>query len=458
MLRADDAPIYRRFHAALFDRARPVNAVQASLQKRGRSNVNGMEESIIPIPIPDAVTGGVDHLQIKKQPALGTYDIVAQLYEHMSRDRNCNQQCLATLVENGNRILQYAVHQDKRRTRKIDIQNLHGLERAIYCINRARQMVGASTSFIRNGKRVRAGRAMLYGRASFPLGVHVVGQRRPRISACSLMFEAYRLVRDYELNPAPPLVWSDDENEYFPNPDRIQQDIYYNFIMGYQRMVPNRLGIGRRARAVWMRHGFMDPNFIPSNQPEVHNAIDSLYVNVPTDSMYGPLWVYAYYHLQSSTMLPPVAPDPRNVQHGIPWYNHFRQAVYIQELAPSLKPQLYSTDAASALLDIHQHLPQAPIVEQNPNIRPADETFPPNVLVHPAAPIEPEIIVDGTNGQRAHFYPNTVPMDGINQGNRRTVHTLIHDSHDLAAAGFWSCRDAVLKLGQAPPPLPSSRI
>ena len=69
--------------------------------------------------------------------------------------------------------------------------------------------------------------------------------RQNKQSALWLLYMAYRLIRDVEMNPRPP-QGADGQ----PNPMRATEDSDYKMVMGTRRMLPNRLGLGPQAEAL----------------------------------------------------------------------------------------------------------------------------------------------------------------------------------------------------------------
>lgn len=439
------SPPPRRSDTSLLRAQRPVANVQLRSVSRGGGGIPKYTPAAhVSQDEPDVVVA-------ERYPNNGPVRMLQKLAKRMKDDPTCDQQCRRALRRNAREQFEQDVRtKDRRMTRKQNIDELQGLRRAVYCVNRARQMAGASFSFLQNNKRRQAGEAMLFGRVTFPLGVQQPNTRRkPRISACALMYEAYKLVREYETSPPPPLV--NVNADILPNPERIEQDMLYNMLVGCVRMTPNRLGIGPEARDVWMQHGFLDPNFAPTQNVDARNEAGAqLYGNVAGDALFGPVWVYAYYKsVEHSLHLPPLAPHP--VGMPVNYVDEFQNAPFLQQLVPGLQARDYETDAGRALIDIHIHMPQA--LNVLPVLVGGNASQPPPPLQHAVTAPEPEIQVPGTN-RTAVYYPQTVPVDGSNARDRvhvpldvvRSLNASEQKRLDFSSAGLWSCRDAVMKL------------
>jgi hypothetical protein len=263
------------------------------------------------------------------------------------------------------------------------------LERARFHLNQARRMYSAGRSKMELGLTGRADPARVLGPGeALQYRTDPTNRQRPhpeKQSALTHLWMAYRYVRDYEVNPSPPLLPQGNLNM-----ERVQDDILYKFIMGTQRMEPNRLGIGRRARQQWLEEdGRLDIHyfrpFSSAAAEEEEDAAEMLYGNVPADHPYGPE--------RSQMMLEW-------------WYRHHGTTPIDVHQVPTrdIGTLRQWTDMSRALMNIHQHFPpprfHAPAPSTNPTEKP-----PPTVFDAYMTPGEPYPVRDDNNGDRYDGWP-----------------------------------------------------
>jgi len=222
-----------------------------------------------------------------------------------------DQRCLASVRFFSNRLLAQQKQTDRRRVRlprygqpeqewDTEYVRMTPLERARKHLDKARQMYVSGRSILADGiegpavpqtaSKIRRGRALQYN-------VRDDNPQLPRPNSHSALYNlwmAYKYIRDYEMNPPPPLIHGGGGNEMEVNPQRVQYDETYNFIMGSMRLEPNRLGIGAEARRIWRARGVLDPNYYGGEQEDGQdNNYAALYANVPSDARRGPERVLA---------------------------------------------------------------------------------------------------------------------------------------------------------------------
>lgn len=293
-----------------------------------------------------------------------------------------NQRCLASaIVASGKQLTdQYGNPNDIKKLDKRTIRGpdsdtapsvgyteLNRTEKAKKHIDRSRQLYNTGVSFIKKGinllrqaQGIEAGvdrrRQEQQGEAFLSRGNHMIfniaDEKFPQIhepskkSALSELYRAYCLVRQYEMNPLPPLT-----ADGIANPQRINEDAAYVLIMGTGRMTPNRLGLGSAVRRAWLSQGIYDPNYYTGGLYEDDDGGgdggdgdddgDKLYDQVEENNPRGgQLWeIYTQWRkinpLPADHKLPPVS--------DILCFNCTRESVY--------------PDSARALLDIHKNVP-----------------------------------------------------------------------------------------------------
>jgi hypothetical protein len=136
------------------------------------------------------------------------------------------------------------------------------VDRGVKHLDRAKQLYRAGSAWIRKGQEMDKSVASQYTRRGRCLICNVVGLHDPnptkemfqiptpnRKSAVSELYECYKSLREYDLNPDPPLIR--DKGETRPNPRRVQCEKLYSKIFGTYRMTPNRLGMGTKASEIW---------------------------------------------------------------------------------------------------------------------------------------------------------------------------------------------------------------
>lgn len=185
---------------------------------------------------------------------------------------------------------------------------------------------------------------------------HIAGQT----SALFELYLAYANIREYEMNPPPPL-----QVDGAPNPIRVGSDRIYSHLMGTWRMMPNRLGIGAAARAIWAAFGIIDPNHYNGSpfEPDVGGQKESseaeLYGCVaPRSSMYGPQRVFSYlmWVQDQSALSKSNSPCASSACFGhFPTIQDLTQMGYDIELANGLTNCI--TPIAQAMQDIHMNMP-----------------------------------------------------------------------------------------------------
>lgn len=120
------------------------------------------------------------------------------------------------------------------------------------CLDRARQMYTSAIAKLRRvvelaGEQVQDNPQFIVSMALVysTIGVDSQIPRQNKQSALWLVYMAYRLIRDTEMNPRAPMI-ADPAGGAAPvaNPLRIQEDRDYIAVMGTRRLEPNRLGLG----------------------------------------------------------------------------------------------------------------------------------------------------------------------------------------------------------------------
>jgi hypothetical protein len=170
---------------------------------------------------------------------------------------------------------------------KTEYGKLSIMEKAKKHLDRARQMFRAGTAMIYSGlNRVRTGNKT--GNSLIERGNTFIYQLKEkqehlktRRSACFELYQAYTLIRFYELNPEKPVIpvselienW--DTMQEYPlhknwvkpktmsdeltvNPLRVRNDEIYEQIMGTYRMTPNKLGMTSEEHKIWYNYGWTD--------------------------------------------------------------------------------------------------------------------------------------------------------------------------------------------------------
>lgn len=246
------------------------------------------------------------------------------------------ERCLASVKYYSNQLLEQQRQSDRRRVKlprygqrpedyDVTYVALTPLQRAKKHLDKARQMYVSGRSIIalaldnpqdnaaRNMSRINRGRALQYS-------VDDANNQRPRMNSHSALYhlwQAYRYVREYEMNPPPPLNADGTMNR-----DRVRQDEEYVFIMGTMRLQPNRLGIGDDARDIWRLEGAVDAHYYPNVPAEVVGVEQQdrgvgratggqLYANIDPTDEHGPeraqallAWVAANGAVSSVTQWP----------------------------------------------------------------------------------------------------------------------------------------------------------
>lgn len=218
----------------------------------------------------------------------------------------------------------------------LDIPTEYGklsiMEKAKKHLDRARQMFRAGTAMIYSGLNRRrtgnkTGNSLISRGNSFiyQLGspqVHL----RTRRSACFELYQAYTLIRFYELHPDPPVIslselikkWDiikeyplhnnwvkptifadPDRDLLVVNPLRVHNDKIYEQIMGTLRLTPNNLGMTAAEHKIWYDYEYKDKedNVIKEHILSVHQLclggdleckVDS---QVTSDLPFGPRFI-----------------------------------------------------------------------------------------------------------------------------------------------------------------------
>lgn len=275
-----------------------------------------------------------------------------------------DQKCLASVVLESQKLIQESKEKDRRTLRlprgtstqgNQAYYDLNRTEKAKKHLDKARQMYWSGSRFmgIALGQIEKANREQIQEqksrllkqakknleKANTTIGVSS-DKKTDKTSALWELYTAYQLIRDYEVNPLRPL----DDNGLV-NLNRVAEDKGYIFIMGTNRMTPNRLGLDQHVRQVWFESGYPDPNWLPRNRGF---GPDILYRNV--ESRFGPVDVQALWDFETyegRTGLP-------NIQGGMIIKTQDElQALGIpsRELIP---------DTGHALLDIHRNM-QPPV-------------------------------------------------------------------------------------------------
>jgi hypothetical protein len=202
-------------------------------------------------------------------------------------------------------------------------------------------------------------------------------------TALSELYEAYKLIRDYEMNPLPPITFTGEVNVA-----RVAEDEAYWKIMGTDRMEPNRLGIGQEARGKWREKGYWDYNYYPGATTTPEND-QLLYHNVGSDAPQGPKDWAAYQDWKRSTKRRVTeVPLSLTLQYEGYW------------------PRVLRTDTSQALCNIHQHFfAPVPPTGWEGNLLKTD-------ILPYAVPGESNNN-PRWNGQVALFYPSGVPEYGV---------------------------------------------
>ncbi|ALD62131.1 hypothetical protein ml_329 [Mollivirus sibericum] len=277
--------------------------------------------------------------------------------------------------------------------------SLPRLEQARINLNRARQLYSAGARFIESGlvmaerlgfdmrpDQVQAMERLVKRGRAMQVSTEPGEAESPRLGyKCALweLYSAYVLIRDYEVNPLPPL--SPDGS---PNVQRIQEDKAYEFIMGTARLEPNRLGIGQRARTVWLDATdgpVLDPNHYSDlqaappdeevDEPDPEGG--ALYSSVAEGDARGPLVV---------------ATVKRWLSEFQGWTEGQRRDMdrttvpNASDLNPSDIIAPIHTDMARALLDLHANFAPPVMMLADPREQHSDpRRFPPMTVYLPHA-------------------------------------------------------------------------
>lgn len=333
------------------------------------------------------------------------------------------KRCLAAAKYLANSLLEEQKVADKRRVKlpryhspvttesmddtstKLDVaySRLTGMQKAKKHLDKARQMYLSGKSLlakalipenmirrttgevIPNPFFINRGRALQYN-------VDLDNKQFPRENSSSALwhlYKAYTLVREYEANPPPPL-----KADLTPNEVRVEEDERYNFIMGTQRMLPNRLGIGDHARKIWLQSGILDSNYYMNNEGRstrvgVDGEEAPLWSSINGETAQGPErvlalkgWIDAYNNGLLRTTL-----DEQYPEFILPDSDKLR------EMGFANTPEW--TDAGRALLDIHSHFPSPNFILSNnedgstsPTLDRDDTKAPPKLRYKPFAEID----------------------------------------------------------------------
>lgn len=366
--------------------------------------------------------------------------------------RSACRVALEALVE---QIMRDVRASDKRMVRTRDIVG-NPLEVAHRQLSRARQLTYASIGLLYSddiGQRNQA-EAMMFGNAD--------------TSACALIYKAYKAVREFELNPPPPLIVVD--GRYEPNPVRVTSTYWYHVIMGTEPMEPNRLALGPDARAVWTHFGLVDPYHVDiQGYPD-----DVLYTSVSAEDVPGPRWVEAWARmaLQGHERTPFNAPFPPPDMPDV-FYN--------DNVDGWDGVRIRGTDMQRALYSVHTHIRQPDVgllnpAEADPNFdrgRTRPQAAGPDVLGvwqgsaanDPAAPPPALVNAPVLDPPPPEYYPPTVreygaegriranrqglgPLQGIRSRgggvDARSAENGILPS--VSETGVWSCLEAARLL------------
>jgi len=413
-----------------------------------------------------------------RQPA---QQIVHTVLQQLDKDPNCNslsnkpadptvaqkldqlnvpqgQRCLASAALLFQKSLGDAKVKDRRS--KEYLASLNRTQRAKKHLDRARQMYWFAVGLMRKGidtlrtaenhpdvsvKR----RLTQEGNADLNKAKHLVSQTTlvngqqhvdGKTSALKELLEAYRLVRDYEMNPLPPL---NDRGE--PNVERWQEDEAYVKIMGSDRLEPNRLGIGPQARAVWLFHQHPDPNYY-TDSPVAADFKDTtvqqpLYHNVSSSSDLGPQqWVAYEDFIVDKFGLGP------STSHKLPTVSLLRQGGYWSH---ALK-----TDSGRALSSIHQNF-HPPLPEGDWQLVAAQDFQLLNGRQIQTASMQPHVPLPSSavpgeinnnprwRGEPARYYPTGPPELGVPSGNwdGRVACAMLQSQSGKTASELLKCRE-----------------
>ncbi len=277
-----------------------------------------------------------------------------------------SQKCLATAAIAAQSLLREHQTQDRRYNQALD--QLNRTQRAKKHLDRARQLYSVALALMRKGvdtlrvgdrmpadspqrlATLREGQGHLRRAQSLVYNTVPGNPQTPKPgkkSALSELFAAYALIRDYEMNPLPPLTV-----EGRPNMPRVAEDTTYTQLMGSDRMEPNRLALGPWARTVWLQNGLFDPNYytrdglrFDAQDPQGEPRQPRLYFNVTADSPLGPQQWVAYQDAMQHQFGSALSSAP--LQAG--------RYTVAQLQSGGFSPRRLSTDASRALLDVHQH-------------------------------------------------------------------------------------------------------
>lgn len=403
------------------------------------------------------------------------------------------QRCLASVKYFTNKILKEQKQSDKRRVRlpkygqpestyDVTYTKLAPLERAKRHLDKARQMYLSGRSLISmgvegartNAFHINRGRALQYN-------VQLDNKQLPRLKSSSALYNlwmGYKYIREYEMNPLPPLM-----PDGTVNMERVQQDEVYNFIMGTFRLEPNRLGIGAEARRIWRDHNVLDSNYYYSmnvdlpddaeeesaismnndnNNTRTNDAYSHLYASVPPTAPRGPERVQALLGYiddaaaaamsLSGQQSMPTNENANENNNNSPTPGTLQELPESDNLSVLGYPNLSQwTDVAKALKNIHDNfVPPRVILMQEASTttititRPID---PPPPLAYP-----PYASIDAPYPE-----PNGWPFDTIDKPSADYIPVFFPTGESLHPSG----RGPPYKyMGDAHPPLgpPDSRI
>lgn len=258
-----------------------------------------------------------------------------------------SQRCIEAMRFYSNKLLATQATEDRRKVTgpkpgelpSPEYEALTRMQKAKLHLDRARQMYVAGKSILTKGIARKSKFLMSRGK-SLQYSTEKNNLQEPRLgkkSAAYELYQGYTLIRDYEMNPPPPL--DADGN---PNPERVEEDARYQFLMGTFRMTPNRLGLGPKVRAVWRAARILDPNFYDSNEEEEGQP---LYKTVFPDEAKGPERVIAV----KSWMWDDAKEGGEDSSFVLPDEALLEQLGY-----PN---RAIETDVARALRNVHQNFP-----------------------------------------------------------------------------------------------------
>jgi len=375
------------------------------------------------------------------------------------------QRCLASVRYFSNRLLSDQKKLDRRRVRlpkfgqpEIDFDanyvRLDVLDKAKKHLDKARQMYISGKSNIaqgielRNTSRINRGRALQYS-------VRADNRQLPKENAHSALYnlwQAYRYIRDYEMNPPPPL-----NADRTMNADRVALDDKYRFIMGTMRLEPNRLGIGSEARRIWRQENTLDGNYYGAAEQEAaaeDRGYSDLYANVPSMAVRGPERVQTLLNwLETQPPDMPIDQFPASDR-------------LVTEMGLTNTPEW--TDAARALQNIHQNFVPPRVIPLSQAALPEPFQPPPPMRFRPYAsldepyPLEPDADgwpFDNVDRPSADYIPVFLPT-GESIPHIRRIRNNNNDDNIINAEMMVDDGPPYRFLGDADPPLgvPDDRV